>query len=63
MAPTIQGKQEYLKMVKAKDCQKNKVTDCYKAEPVEESKNTQKKNQLKTTKKETKPIMTKLKMK
>ena len=38
MAPTIQGNQEYLKMVKAKDCQKNRVTNCYIAKPVKNTK-------------------------
>ena len=63
MAPTIQGKQEYLKMVKANDCQKNKVTGCYRAEPVKEIKSTQEKKELKTAKKDTKPTMTKLERK
>ena len=60
MAPTIQGKQEYLRMVKAKDSQKNKVTGCYRVEPVRGTKSTQEKQELKTTKKENKPTMTKL---
>ena len=42
--PTMQGKQEYLRMVKANvDCQKNKVIDCYRAKLVMETKGNPKK--------------------
>ena len=51
MEPTIQRKQEYLKLVKANDCQKDKVTGCYKVEPARDTKSTQEKKELKITKK------------
>ena len=59
----IQGKQEYLRMVKAKDCLKNKVTGYYKVEPIQDLKDTQQKKEPKKTKKKTKPSMTKLERK
>ena len=52
-------------MVKANDCWRNKVTGCYNAEPIMETKSTPKKeghNQKKEHKKaqkDTKPTMTK----
>ena len=64
VAPRIQGKQDYLKMVKAKDCQKNRVTGCYKVEPTLDSKDTSKKQgKIKTTKKKSKPAITELERK
>ena len=51
-------------MVKAKDCQKNRVTGYYKVEPTLDSKDTREKQGIhKTTKKEDKHAMTKLERK
>ena len=58
----MQGKQQYLSMVKANDCKKNKVTGCYKNEPIIETKGNQTKkcqpqteDQAKTMIKDAKP--------
>ena len=65
----MQGKQEYLRMVKANDYWKNKFTGYYRAEPIMETKSKPKmeghnqKKEKKTAKKETKPTMTKLERK
>ena len=51
-------------MVKAKDCQKNRVTGCYKVEPTLDPKGTPKRQgEIKPTKKKSKPTMTKLERK
>ena len=67
--PTVQGKQGYLRMVKANDCQKKKFNGYYKAELVTETMGSPKErghnqNKEKTmAKKETKSTITKLERK
>ena len=65
----MQGKQEYLKLVKANDCRKNKVTRCYRTKPIIETKENQteksqsQKEKTKTSKRENEQEMTKLERK
>ena len=63
-APSILGKQDYLTKVRAKDCQKNKITGCYKVEPTRVTKDTpRKQKEIKTTTQKSKKTMTKLERK
>ena len=66
----MEGKQQFLKMVKANGCRRKKITSCYKIKPILETKGNPKnqkgKNQkedTKSSKKENKPKMTKFERK
>ena len=60
-APSVQGKQEYIKLVKANGCKKNKCTKCYRTKLIIDTKEKQtQKVKTQISKREKKQEMTKL---